>query len=471
MKTTEIELIEMVSEAISSEFSKLFDNSYKVIIFCGKGNNGSDGLATARILSYMGYDVTVVTLFDKSKCTREFNINFDRLPSSVEIFKSTDYKLDANEEFVIIDAIFGSGIKGEIPNEISNIFDIINQSSAKVVSIDLPSGLGTEFSNSANKQISADYTFAIEVPKLSLLLNQNSARTGRLIVINAGIKQYLNEINKDYYTFIDQELINKIKFNREIFSHKGNFGHALLVCGGEGMTGAAVLATSGALRSGCGLVTIHISKHESSVIHITNPSAIISLDPEDHFSNPPSNLQKYSSIGVGCGIGKRPETYVALLKMIESYDKPMVLDADALNILAANHDLEFKIPRNSILTPHLKELERLIGSWQTEEERYLKVKQYCLDKGFIVIVKGAYSQIFTPGGKLYINSTGTPGMAKGGSGDVLCGLISGLLARGIRPCEAAIFGVYIHGRAGDRAAIEKGIESMNSRDIIDYIKF
>lgn len=471
MKTPEIELIEKVSEAISVEFSKLFDSSYKVIVFTGKGNNGSDGLATARILSGWGYSVSVVNVFEKSLCSKEFNINLERLPSNVKTFNTVDYNLSKEKKTVIIDAIFGTGIKGVVDKKILSIFESINNSGNIVVSIDLPSGLGNDFENSTEYPVNANYTFAIEFPKLSLLLIKNGKFSGKLKVIKAGIYNTEALSKKVNYTFVDPDFIKTIELKRDMFTHKGNYGHTLLICGGEGMTGAAVLATAAALRSGCGLVSIHISKQESSVIHMTNPSAIVSIDPSDHFSISPQNTEKYDSIGVGCGIGKRPDTFNALYELIESYNKPMVIDADAINILSSNSDLHHKIPKNSIFTPHPGELERFLGDWKTEQEKFEMVKNYCIQSGNYMVVKGAYSQIFTPKGDVYINSTGTPGMAKGGSGDALSGLISGLLARGLNPLDAAIFGVYIHGKAGEEAAEKKGIESMNSRDIIDYIKF
>lgn len=471
MKTLEIELIEKVSEAIAQEFSKLFDSSYKVIVFTGKGNNGSDGLAVARILSGWGYSVSVVTLFDKNQCSKEYKINIERLPSTVKICSATEYKFIPHKKTIFIDSIFGTGVKNGLNLYINELFELLNNSGQVIVSIDLPSGLGNDFENPLENSIKATYTFAIEFPKLSLLLMKNSENTGILKVIKAGIYNTDALTKKINYTFVDQDFINSIKFKRDKFSHKGNYGHALIISGGEGMTGAAVLATAAALRSGCGLVTTHISRQESIVIHSTNPSAIVSIDPSDHFSVSPKDPEKYDSIGVGCGIGKKPDTYSALYELIESYSKPMVIDADAINILASNPELHLKIPKFSIFTPHPGELERLLGDWNTEQEKFEMVKHYCMQTGNYMVVKGAYSQIFTPTGEIYINSTGTPGMAKGGSGDALTGLISGLLARGLNPLDAAIFGVYIHGKAGEAAAAERGIESMNSRDIVDFIKF
>ena len=248
-------------------------------------------------------------------------------------------------------------------------------------------------------------------------------------------------------------------------AHKGDFGHALLVCGSRGMAGAAVLAAMGALRSGCGLVTVHLPESERTVIHCTCPSAMVDCDPQGHFSALPSNMERYTAVGCGCGLGRHPETEAALRSLLRAWQRPMVLDADALNIIAAGPDLLGLVPEGSILTPHLGELHRLVGKWATAEERLAKAADLAGRTRSCVVVKGPHSAVISPVGQAAFNTTGNPGMATGGSGDVLTGLLTGLLASGYGAYEAARMGVWLHGRAGDAAALRYGENSMNSQDI------
>ena len=248
-------------------------------------------------------------------------------------------------------------------------------------------------------------------------------------------------------------------------AHKGDFGHALLVCGSCGMAGAAVLATMGALRSGCGLVTVHLPESERMAIHVTSPSAMVDSDPGAYFSALPSNLDKYTAVGCGCGLGRHPETEAALQALLGAWHRPMVLDADALNIIAVRPELFESVPDGSILTPHLGELRRMTGGWTSSADMMEKAFRLACRTRSCVVVKGPHSAVIGPDGRVSCNSTGNPGMATGGSGDVLTGLLTGLLASGYPAFDAARLGVWLHGRAGDIAALHYGQNGMNSRDI------
>lgn len=248
-------------------------------------------------------------------------------------------------------------------------------------------------------------------------------------------------------------------------AHKGDFGHALLVCGSYGMAGAAVLATMGALRSGCGLVTVHLPESERMAIHVTSPSAMVDSDPGAYFSALPSSLDKYTAVGCGCGLGRHPETEAALQALLGAWHRPMVLDADALNIIAVRPELFESVPDGSILTPHLGELRRLTGAWTSSADMMEKAFRLACRTRSCVVVKGPHSAVIGPDGRVSCNSTGNPGMATGGSGDVLTGLLTGLLASGYPAFDAARLGVWLHGRAGDIAALHYGQNGMNSRDI------
>ncbi|MCL2597306.1 MAG: NAD(P)H-hydrate dehydratase [Paludibacter sp.] len=269
---------------------------------------------------------------------------------------------------------------------------------------------------------------------------------------------------------ISSQLIASLKIERNQNGNKYDFGHALLVCGKKGMMGAAVLAARGALRSGCGLLTVHIPEDERFILQIACPSAMLSLDKENNFSAQNLQVSKYDAIGVGCALGIGKKTSIALKMLMQTFAQPMVIDADALNLLAQNIELQQFIPKKSILTPHDGELFRLLGEWKNEEDKLEKIINYTQKFRIYVISKCAKTKIFTPEGKVYINTTGNAGIAKAGSGDILTGLITGLLARSYMPESAAILGVFYHGLAGDSAAKFSGQESMNSEDITNFIK-
>ena len=264
---------------------------------------------------------------------------------------------------------------------------------------------------------------------------------------------------------MEMEDARRILRPRREDAHKGDFGHALLVCGSYGMAGAAVLATMGALRSGCGLVTVHLPESERMAIHVTSPSAMVDSDPGAYFSALPSNLDKYTAVGCGCGLGRHPGTEAALQALLGAWHRPMVLDADALNIIAVRPELFESVPDGSILTPHLGELRRLTGEWTSSVDMMEKAFRLACRTRSCVVVKGPHSAVIGPDGRVSCNSTGNPGMATGGSGDVLTGLLTGLLASGYPAFDAARLGVWLHGKAGDIAALHYGQNGMNSLDI------
>jgi len=269
---------------------------------------------------------------------------------------------------------------------------------------------------------------------------------------------------------VTEELIKSLLKMRISDSHKGDYGHALLICGSKGMAGAAVLACGGALKSGCGLVTVHLPAHERAAIYSNFPSAMVEGEEKSFFTQLPYNLSKYNAIGIGCGLGQNLLTVAAFEDLLKQVKIPLVIDADALNILSKNVDLQNFIPKNSILTPHIGEFKRLVGGWQNDEEKIEKARNFTYEKQVFLLLKGANTMIFSPKKEIFVNTTGNAGMAKGGSGDVLTGLITGLYARGYSPKEAAIIGAFFHGKAGDKATENFGFESYNSRDLIEFIR-
>lgn len=462
-----IDLMERASNAIAEWICNNISKTSPLLFLIGKGNNGGDGLAVARILFHAGYDCSVYLPFEKEQLTSECAVNLERLPSYIE--RVTDIKRISNKH-ILIDSLLGTGVEGTLKEPLLSIIENVNSSPNQVISIDLPSGMISEFGNTYQTIIKADITLTLEFPKLAMLLPEAGEHCGEIITLPIGFSREYIERSPSLYNYITEDYIQSIQLKREKFSHKGTYGHALLICGSKGMAGAATLATGAALRSGCGLVTTHIPYNERFAIQANYPSAMLSLDDEDYFSSVPKDLSKYSAIGIGCGLRQEHQTSEAFKELLAaSYKQPFVIDADALNILADNYHIKQRIPENSILTPHPGELKRLVGEWHNEEKKINLVRRYAANIKSIIIVKGAHTMICLPDGNCYFNSTGNSGMAKGGSGDVLTGYITGLLARGYSSTHAAILGVYVHALAGDKAAARWGIESMNSKDIIDFL--
>jgi len=462
-----IDLMERASNSIALWIDKNIDKKSPLLFLIGKGNNGGDGLAVARILYHTGFNCSVYPVYDKKQLSEESHSNLEKLPTGVSIITDLS-KIGSNT--IIIDALLGTGVKGEVKEPLSSVIQKINSLPNMVISIDLPSGMMTELGNAKQQIIRADITLALQFPKLAMMLPEAGEYCGEVKVLPIGLSETFIHEAPTLYHYITTDFINNIRLKREKFAHKGTYGHALLICGSKGMGGAAILATGGALRSGCGLVSLHIPENERFSVQATFPSAILSLDEDSFFSELPSDLSKYTSIGIGCGLGQMPQTSDALRLLLRANNKPMVIDADALNIISTHYKLRQYITENSILTPHLGELKRLVGEWENEEHKLELVRRMASNLKSIIIVKGANTMVCLPDGNCYFNSTGNSGMAKGGSGDVLTGYITGLLARGYNSVQAAIIGVYTHGMAGDKAALKYGAESMNSKDIIDELQ-
>jgi NAD(P)H-hydrate epimerase len=460
-----INLMERASKVIAQWIYRHTKKEYPLFFLIGKGNNGGDGLAVARMLQNIGYDCSYYCPFNPQSLSEECKINLKRLPKEVKQIKIGDI----DKKAIIIDALLGTGIKGTVEESLAGVITQINNLPNKVISIDIPSGMQTEFNNADAVIIEADITLTLEFPKLSMLLPGTGNYCGEIEVLPIGLsREYIKEASSRYY-YITESYIRSILKKRDKFDHKGTYGHALLVCGSRGMAGAAVLATSAALRSGCGLVTTHIPENERYAINTACPSAITSLDIDDYFSEPPINMDQYSAVGVGCGLGQEVTTVEALRSLLNKTKRPVVMDADALNIMASHYKIRQYVPKNSILTPHPGELKRLIGEWDDEQQKLELISRLSHNLKSIIIVKGAHTLIHHPNGICFFNPTGNSGMAKGGSGDILTGYITGLLARGYPSLHAAILGVYMHGLAGDKAAAKYGLESMNSQDIVNEL--
>ena len=458
-----------------------------VKIFCGIGNNGGDGLALARMLYFSGITPQVFIVRYSDKMSADCEINFIRLKEETEvpmydIFSDDDFPQIYDND-IIIDAIFGSGLNRPIEGFTAELIKYINKSNAIKIAIDIPSGLfacggqqstvnGQQHSPIARSSqliahsiLKVDYTLSFQFPKLAFMFPEYDAFVGKWEVLDINLhKDFIDNVETlNFYT--TEDVVKPIIRKRTKFSHKGTYGHALLVAGSSGKTGAALLSAEACLRTGVGLLTAHLPKDALLPMQVYLPEAMTSVDKSSTHCTEINDILPYTAIGVGPGIGKDEETVTLLKKMIQEATQPLVLDADALNIIANNPTWLSFLPDNTILTPHPKEFDRMFGMTNNSFERLELQRKMSVAHNIIIVQKGAHTAITFPNGTCFFNSTGNPGMATACSGDVLTGVILSLLAQRYTPQEAALLGVYIHGHAGDIAAQELGMESMIARDI------
>jgi len=466
-----IDLMERAALAFSNWFQNLFpDIDRPVHIFCGPGNNGGDGLAVARILHGRFFQVTVYLCYTDGNSSPDFRANLERLPRLQELqiieLQSRDPLPSIPQNTVVIDALFGSGLNRAPEGDFERLILHLNAHAKTLVSIDIPSGLFAD-RHTDGTSIHAHYTLCFETPKLAFLFPENAERVGEWSVQPIGLHPDFWKNSTASNHFINLELIRSFIRKRKKYDHKGSYGHALLIAGSFGKAGAAILSARACLRSGVGLLTVHVPRCAYEVLQATVPEAMVSPDWNQYFfSKPPESLEVFQAIGIGCGLDRQGETATALLQLLEAWNKPMVLDADALNLLSEHPDWYAKIPRHSILTPHPKEFERLFGKSENDFERNALQRRKARELKVYILLKGAHSCVATPEGVCYFNSTGNPGMATGGSGDVLTGILTGLLAQGYSSLEAALLGVYLHGLAGDLAAEAGSMEALVAGDLV-----
>ncbi|MCD4679102.1 MAG: NAD(P)H-hydrate dehydratase [Bacteroidales bacterium] len=456
---------------ISANISK--DN--KITLVCGIGNNAGDALALARLLSAKEYNVEVYIIWYSDKTSDDFKINLERLrkTKSVKVFdiKKENKTPDFLNKDIIVDGIFGSGLSRPVEGFIAEVIDNISKSQAKIIAIDVPSGLFTDSSNSGFKGsiVNADNTLTFQFPKFAFLFPENEKYVGEWVVLPIGLHSgFIEDIEVKNY-FVQRNDCTSLLKARSKFSHKGNFGHALLISGSYGKMGAAVLGAKACLRSGTGLLSVHVPKIGYQIIQTAIPEAMCSIDSSDHFFTGFIDPSNYNAIAIGPGIGMDKSTQNALKLLIQNVSSPMIFDADAINILGENKTWIPFLPKLSILTPHPKEFERLTTKAANDFERNNIQREFSVKYKVYVVLKGAHTAITCPDGSCYFNSSGNAGMATAGSGDVLTGIILGLLAQNYHPKTAAILGVYLHGLAGDIAAGEIGIDALIAGDITECL--
>ena len=474
-----IDLMERAAEACVDWINNNFFGCRKIAVFAGPGNNGGDGLAIARMLHEMKYEVSVYMLTESGCLLPDALINYQRLRDIIVLTEDTMPEL--TPPTVVIDALFGTGLSRPLDGLAAKTASHINNSKCIVVSIDMPSGLFCEDNTDNNPFgiIYACYTLTFQQPKLSFFFAENEDYFGKLEILDIGISAEAIENQESKYFVLEQEDISGYIQPRKKFAHKGDFGHACIVAGSSGMMGSCVLASEACLRSGAGLVTARIPKSERLIVQTAVPEAIVSCYGSDckdnYFFYQFDDTRMYSAIGIGPGIGKRPDKKLALTILFygnkeDSYfSGKLVLDADALNIISEKEEMVKDLPHNTIITPHPKEFDRLFGISENGYQRHLKQIEMAQKYSVFIVLKGAHTSIATPDGYCFFNITGNPGMATPGSGDVLTGIIVSLLAQGLSPFQAACAGVWLHGQAGDFAARKKGQQALIARDIIKNI--
>ncbi len=475
---TSIDLMEHASAAFVRWFTTRYSSDCKINVICGLGNNGGDGLAIARLLHQKNHSVEVFIIQYADKTSDDFAINRQRLPKNITV-----HAIDEPSQVpvfdpsaILIDAIFGSGLSRSVSGLAATVIQAMN-ANPHIVSVDIPSGL---FMDSANADtdviVQASHTVSFQLPKLAFLLPQNAPFVGEWHVVDIGLHRQAIEQAQTRHWYTANTVAQGLLQKRKKFSHKGTNGHALLIAGSYGMMGAAILSSRACLRSGVGKLTLHAPKLANDLIQSTVPEALFSADVHEHFSTTywtSKSLARFDAIGLGPGLGIDDEIVLSLQSVIENCeDIPLVIDADGLNNLssAKGRKLVKQLPKNTILTPHPKEFEKLLNrQWKNDYEKLDLLSDFAVTHQVIVCLKGAHTAVALPDGTIHFNSTGNPGMATGGTGDVLTGIITALLAQHYPPEHAAIFGVYLHGLAGDKAAQHKSQYAMIASDLYEYL--
>jgi NAD(P)H-hydrate epimerase len=469
-----IDLMERAADALYLSIVENFSILSSVCIVSGQGNNGGDALALARLLLNSDYTVNVLlihtgTLSPGCETNRQRLLN--AYPGSLTELQDNFVAPLITGETLIIDGIFGSGLSRPLTGIFADAVLWINQTSCKVVSIDIPSGLSGEENTLTDKPVivKANLTLSLQFPKLAFFMAEYDPFVGDWEILDIGIHPLaIEKTSSDLFYLEEKEIAHLLK-KRQKFSHKGSFGHALIIAGAKGMAGASVLSSKAALRSGAGLVTVYGPEANRIIVQTSNPEGIFKSGSSIDYLTHIDSTDSYSAIAIGPGIGTHTETSVMLKEFIQQLNKPCVFDADALNIISHQKEILEQIPENCILTPHPKEFDRLFGNSNTSYERFLKAQHASKKYNVIIILKGANTLITTPEGNHIFNSTGNPGMATAGSGDVLTGILVSLLAQGYTATESALTGVFLHGTAGDLALETESTESLIAGDIISNL--
>ncbi len=465
-----LNLMERAATTCADWISQHTDVNKKIIIYCGPGNNGGDGLVIARILLQQGRNLQVYFL--EGMQSEDFKANFERLLQqdiTPQILSATDLFPEHNDGEIILDALFGYGLNRPLSGIADALVQHINRTQSTIISIDIPSGLFADKSSKDNTIVQAAHILTFQAMKLAFLLPENAVYIGEVTVLDIGLHTDFYNNTDAAFEIVTHSTIHSWYTARKKFSHKGSYGSAALVAGSYGMMGAAVLGAQACMRSGAGKLTCYIPKCGYTVIQSVAPEAMCVTDEnETHHTN----LQlkgKYDAYAIGPGIGQSRETATVVEALLQQKPERLVMDADALNILAAHPHLLQLLPANAILTPHPKEFEKLFGKTDNEFNRLQLALAKAKSLNVYIVLKGYYTFIATPAGKGYFNATGNPGMATAGSGDVLTGILLGLYAQNHDAQKVVLTGVFLHGLAGDLAAAEKTEEALIAGDIASHL--
>ena len=472
-----VDLMERAAKAITHAIAERWSANTPIVVFAGPGNNGGDALAVARMLADKGYQVRVYLFNIHNNLSADCSVNRKRLNESKKIKSFSEISLNFDppqltEDTLVVDGLFGSGLNKPLSGGFASLVKYINQSPSKVVSIDIPSGLMCEDNtyNIRTNIIRADVTLTLQYKKLAMMFADNQPYIGKLQILDIGLSKEYADNTECKYCIVDEADIRTLVRPRPDFVHKGSMGNALIVAGCYGMAGAAVLATKACLRSGAGKVIARTPKNNCMIMQIAIPEAVLSIDPDAEVFSESASADDIDALGIGPGLGQAETTAVALIGQFKRTHCPIVADADALNILANHRAWLQQLPKNIIMTPHPKEMDKLASNAANGDyDRLAKALDFAERHDAFIILKGHYTAICTPQGKVFFNNTGNSGMATAGSGDVLTGILTGLLARGYSEEQACLLGVYLHGLAGDIAADKLGKESLIASDIIDHL--
>lgn len=446
----------------------------RIVILCGPGNNGGDGLVISRLLVKEGYDVVVVALPENFRRSRDFTVNFERLLRTgiVTIHIADDPPAQTRALLegatLIVDALWGSGLSRPLEGLPARLIELVNSVEKAVVSVDIPSGLFAD-KKPEDVAIRARWTVSFQVPKLCFFMPECAEYVGRWVVVDIGLlPEFLEKVDTNKFFLTGRELAPMV-YERPRFSHKGTFGHVLVVAGSKGRIGAAILCGLGALRAGAGLVTLHVPSAYLQAVHACAPELMTSPDLHPEFFTQVPELERFTVVVVGPGLGTCPESVSAFASLIEKWRGPLVVDADGLNILAANPELLKRLPPLTVLTPHPGEFRRLFGADSNSFEQIDRLSELAQQHRAYIILKRHHTVIATPEGHIYFNTTGNPGMATAGSGDVLAGMIAGFLAQGYCSRDAVLLGVYLHGLAGDLALQEETQQTLTATKLLEWL--
>lgn len=443
------------------------DRTLPVFIFCGNGNNGGDGLVVGRLLMWSMYEVYIYKVPLTERDSPDFTLQWQKTSKAGNIPMKHSFSLhdDLPQKGIVIDAILGTGLTRSVQGEVASLISRLNSSGLPIISIDIPSGMPAD-GIVEGEAIRASDTLTFQIPKYSFFLSENASFLSRWNIGDIGLHQgFLSQV-KTEKIYVTADVVASMYRKRSRFAHKGTHGTVLLLAGSSDMPGACVLAGKAALRSGAGLVKAYLPQSKRHILMAQVPEAIALKR---------KSLKKVlwhdrkNAVSMGPGLGTCPKSQKWVDFVLSSCQNPMVIDADGLNILSLHKSWLERIPKNSILTPHPGEFARLFGSADNSLARNHLAQEASRQYHTIIILKGAYTHIFCPEGEIYVNSTGNPGMATAGSGDVLTGIVSALLAQQYNPKEAAVLGTYIHGMAGDKALQDQSMESLVASDIIEHL--